>query len=475
MKLSALLNEKIENDVEVSGLATDSRAVKAGDVFFALAGAKDDGAKYIAEAKQKGAVAVVEGGNVREILAHAAARFYAKQPENIVAVTGTNGKTSTVHFTRQIWERLGMASASLGTLGLMGKNYNVEGSMTTPDPVKLHEMLRDCADKNITHLAMEASSHGLHQHRLDGVRLRAGAFSNLTRDHLDYHGDMEEYRRAKFRLFEELLPEGAGAVLNADSAEYAALEKICIRRNLNVISFGKHGQSVTLRNHEIAGSGQRIEIEYQGRCYNITLALAGSFQMDNILCALCLAANENIESREAVEKIFDVLPHLTGVPGRLQEVTGHQKGAHIYVDYAHTPDALEKVLKALRPHTTGKLFCIFGCGGDRDAGKRPLMAQVAASNADSVIVTDDNPRSENPADIRKQVLAGAPEAEEIGDRREAIQKTIARLQTGDVLVIAGKGHEQGQIFADHTENFCDVAEAEKALQLLQGNDTRKQA
>lgn len=467
--LSALLNETPTQDIEISGISADSRNVRKGDAFFAFK------PEYIAEAKAKGAAAIIDSGNVREKLAHAAARFYEAQPEEIVAVTGTNGKTSTVHFTRQVWEKLGHKAASLGTLGLVGSDVSQEGAMTTPDPIKLHEMLQNCATKKITHLAMEASSHGLHQHRLDGVKLKAAGFSNLTRDHLDYHGDMEAYRQAKFRLFSALLPQGAAAILNADSEEFAALEKICSARGLTIISFGRQGKTIKLAAHEIVAEGQKITLHYAGREYDMVLKLAGRFQIDNILCALCLVAHEKIEDRTFVEKIFAILPTLTGVPGRLQPVAGHKAGAHIYVDYAHTPDALEKALKALRPHTAGKLVCLFGCGGDRDAGKRPLMAQIAALNADHVIVTDDNPRSEDPASIRKQVLAGAPTAEEIGDRRKAIQQAVARLQKGDVLLVAGKGHEQGQIFADRTEPFCDVTETEKAIQLISGDDTRKQA
>jgi UDP-N-acetylmuramoyl-L-alanyl-D-glutamate--2,6-diaminopimelate ligase len=333
--------------------------------------------------------------------------------------------------------------------------------MTTPDPVTLHAHLADLAAAGITHLALEASSHGLHQFRLDGVKIKAAGFTNLTRDHLDYHMTMDEYRDAKLRLFSEVLAEDGTAVVNADAPEAALISKICADRKIRCWTYGQAGKDLRILESEPVSQGQKLKLEIMGRRAGLTLPLVGSFQAMNVLCAAGLAAalDEN-----KLDDIIDTLPLLEGVPGRLQLVPGHPKNAAVYVDYAHTPDALENILASLRPHTDKRLVCLFGCGGDRDSGKRPVMGQIAARLADLVIVTDDNPRSEDPASIRASILEGAPNALEVSGRRDAIRQAISLLEEGDILVIAGKGHEQGQIFADRVDPFDDGNEAHSAMQ-----------
>lgn len=470
---------------KLKGLTQDSRAVQPGYLFAALPGTHTDGRAYIAEAVKRGACAILapEGtvlpeeidpadivlltdAQPRRAFALMVAQFYGAQPEVNVAVTGTNGKSSTVHFARQLWQALGRKAASLGTLGLEGNGIKQAGSMTTPDSVTLHEELAMLADQGITHLALEASSHGLEQNRLDGVRVRAAGFTNLSRDHLDYHGDMEHYFKSKARLFSEVMNAGGTAVLNADIPEYAALVEICKQQGHSVLSYGEGGQSLKILSCEARPSGQALRLEILGDVFEITVPLVGAFQAMNALCALGLVLAESPDDKPSMETLLKAMAALKSVPGRLQPVGGHPLGAAIYIDYAHTPGALEHVLSALRPHVQGRLVCVFGCGGDRDKGKRPLMGQVARRLADKVIVTDDNPRSEDPALIRKAVMDGARGALEIEGRRAAICAAVSDLEKGDVLVIAGKGHEQGQIFADHTDPFDDVYEVEKAIEEL---------
>ncbi|MCB9982492.1 MAG: UDP-N-acetylmuramoyl-L-alanyl-D-glutamate--2,6-diaminopimelate ligase [Rhodospirillales bacterium] len=455
---------------QIKGLTADSRAVKPGWLFAALPGVKADGRDFITDAVARGASAILapEGADVpsnvelitasnpRKVFAHLAADFYARQPEHIVAVTGTNGKTSVVSFAEQLWKKLGQRGESLGTL---------KGGMTTPDPVSLHAQLAELADAGVTHLAMEASSHGLDQYRLDGVRLEAAGFTNLSHDHLDYHGDMENYLQSKTRLFAELLPESGVAVLNADVPEFPVLEKTCDERGVKIVSYGRAGHDLKLISTRPDGQGQKLELGVLGAHKDVRLPLVGEFQVMNVLCALGLviACDPNHK-----ERYIEALERLEGVPGRLQCIPGHPKGA-VYVDYAHTPDALENVLTALRPHTRGDLVCVLGCGGERDKNKRPVMGAIAAAHAERVIVTDDNPRNEDPSAIRAAIRAAAPNAREIADRREAIKQALSELETGDVLVIAGKGHEQGQIFADRTERFDDAEEAGKAIAYLTNN------
>src|SRR6266852_2781974 len=442
MRLRDLFSDEATIDpqveaVVVTGLAVDSRAVRPGDLFFALAGSKTDGVRFIDSAVASGAVAIVgdhppQGAsrvpfvatpNPRRALALAAAKFYSRQPATIVAVTGTSGKTSVAAFTRQIWQRLGHASASIGTIGLVSEKRTTYGSLTTPDPIALHRQLDEIAAEGVTHLAFEASSHGLDQYRLDGVRVSAGGFTNLTRDHMDYHPDVAHYLAAKLRLFRDLVAADGAAVVSAD-----------------------HDCSQA----DIDGFAQKLDLEHRGRRHAVRLPLVGEFQIENALVAAGLAIGTGSEPRA----VFAELELLEGAKGRLERVA-ERNGAPIFVDYAHKPDALAKALQALRPYAKRKLIVVFGAGGDRDAGKRPLMGAIAAENADRVIVTDDNPRSEDPELIRSAILSTAKGAKEIGDRAEAIRTAIAGLEPGDALLIAGKGHETGQIVRDRTLPFSD--------------------
>ena len=470
-------------DPEIAGLTADSREVGPGYLFAALPGAADDGRSYIGDAIRRGAVCVLapsgttlpntpDGGaielltddNPRRRLALMAARFYATQPRTVCAVTGTNGKTSVAYFARAMWQALGRRAASLGTLGMVAPDGWVKGALTTPDPVALHATLARLAADGIDHVALEASSHGLSQSRLDGVRLTAAAFTNLTRDHLDYHADMASYRAAKLRLFDTILPGGGAAVLNADSPEFDAFAKACRKRRQRVLSYGAKGRDIRLESTAPAAHGQRIAFTAEGRRFESDLALVGAFQAHNALAALGLI----VAAGDALDDAAGALAALEGAPGRLQLAATHPSGAPVYVDYAHTPDALMNVLRALRPHTERRLAVVFGCGGDRDRGKRPQMGLIACELADDVIVTDDNPRSEDAAAIRREILAACPRAREIGDRAEAIYAACATLAPGDVLVVAGKGHETGQIVGDTERPFDDVAVARAAIAAIAG-------
>jgi UDP-N-acetylmuramoyl-L-alanyl-D-glutamate--2,6-diaminopimelate ligase len=457
----------------VEGLSADSRKVKAGDVFFALAGAKENGLAFVAQAVENGAgvivaerqpqslplgVGLVVVADARAALARAAAKFYPLQPATIVAVTGTSGKTSVAAFVRQIWTALGHEAASLGTVGIVSRPLNVYGSLTTPDPIALHKSLDELARAGVTHLALEASSHGLDQKRLDGVRLAAGAFTNLSRDHLDYHATREAYLEAKLRLFGVLLKPGAPAVVDGDSDVADEVVAVAQKRGLNVISVGSKGRSIRLVSAAREGFATRLTLEHAGRQRRILLPLPGDFQVSNALVAagLCIATGGDPSAT------FAALERLQGAPGRLERI-GERHGAPVFIDYAHKPDALDKALATLRPFVRERLVVVFGCGGDRDAGKRPIMGEIAARGADVVIVTDDNPRSENPASIRAAILAAAPNAVEIGDRGLAIRTAVAMLATGDALLIAGKGHETGQIVGNATLPFSDHQTARAAL------------
>ncbi|PZA09620.1 UDP-N-acetylmuramoyl-L-alanyl-D-glutamate--2,6-diaminopimelate ligase [Rhodopseudomonas palustris] len=480
MKLRDLFSDEAEiaapaADLAIGGIAVDSRAVKPGDLFFALAGAKTDGARFVAAAIAAGAVAIAgehrpEGqlavpfvrlANPRLALALAAARFYPRQPEVIAAVTGTSGKTSVAAFTRQIWQRLGHASASIGTIGLVTPTRSVYGSLTTPDPIALHRSLDEIAREGITHLALEASSHGLDQFRLDGVRVAAGGFTNLSRDHMDYHPTIAHYLDAKLRLFRNLVQDGGAAVISADHDCSAQVIEAARTRGLRLIAIGRNGDpgaGIKLIDAAVDGFAQRLTIEHEGRRSTIKLPLVGEFQIENALVSAGLVIGTGGDAAAS----FAALEHLEGAPGRL-DLVGARGGAPVFVDYAHKPDALAKTLQALRPYAKRRLVVVFGAGGDRDTGKRPLMGAIAAENADAVIVTDDNPRSEDPAAIRAAILAAAPGAREIGDRAEAIRIAVDELQPGDVLLIAGKGHEIGQIVGDTVLHFSDHEAAHAAL------------
>jgi len=461
-------------DLAVTGLTADSRQVKPGFLFFALSGSKADGAGFATDAAGRGAAAivalrgavkavgsapVVEVDEPRLALALSAARFFGGQPQTMVAVTGTSGKTSVAAFTRQIWEHAGLAAASIGTTGVVAPGRDEYGSLTTPDPIALHRLLRELADAGVTHAAMEASSHGLDQRRLDGVRLAAGAFTNLGRDHMDYHPTVEDYHRAKMRLFSELLPKGAPAVIFADDAWSAPTIAAAKAHGLDVLTVGRKGSLLTLKRAEHERFRQRAEIEHAGRLHEIDLPLAGEFQISNALVAAGLA----IATGTPADTALAALERLKGASGRLEHVGTKANGAPVYVDYAHKPEALENVLEAVRPFTTGRVVVVFGCGGDRDRGKRPIMGEIASRLADVVIVTDDNPRSEEPAAIRAAILAAAPGAREIGDRRKAIGTAIALLEPGDTLIVAGKGHEEGQTVGSVTHHFSDHEEVRRAL------------
>jgi UDP-N-acetylmuramoyl-L-alanyl-D-glutamate--2,6-diaminopimelate ligase len=453
----------------ITGLTADSRRVAPGYLFAALPGAKADGRRFIADAVEQGAAAILApdgtewppGVPPRPLILHAeprralalmAAAYAGRQPDHVIAVTGTNGKTSSVDFLRQFFTLAGLPAASLGTLGLVAPGHAGGGGLTTPDPVGLAETLAQLAREGVQHAAMEASSHGLDQYRLDGVRLAAAGFSNLTRDHLDYHGSIDAYRAAKLRLFGELLPHGAPAVVNADMDPdtLAALHGIADKRRLDLRTVGQAGRTVRLLGTRPLPHGQVIDIEIWGTRREVTLALPGRFQADNVLLAAALA------EAVGVSGVWRNAPQLVGVRGRMELAATLPNGAAAYVDYAHTPDALERLLLALRPHTTGRLVCVFGAGGDRDGGKRPLMGEAVSRLADIAVVTDDNPRGEDPTKIRAAIRAACPGATEIGDRAAAIAAGLAALGSGDVLVVAGKGHEQGQIVGGTILPFDDA-------------------
>lgn len=478
-RYSDMTNELTLPRITLAGMSADSRKIKPGFLFAAIPGTVADGRQFIDDAIAKGATAIlappdiksedvgsevtlITDANPRRRLARMAAEFYSPQPEHTIAVTGTNGKTSVASFTQQLWEKLGNKAAYIGTLGVRGEGFDQDGGLTTPDPVDLHELLGRMQRAGINHVAMEASSHGLDMHRLDGLNVQAAAFTNLSRDHLDYHGSMEAYRTAKLRLFEELLVRGGTSVINTGAQEYDRIANIAAERSQKVLSYGlQNGQLRTIR-RRVSPGGFDLEIDILGTRHSVSFPLPGLFQIENALAALGLVIATGADPEEAAP----LLSALSGVPGRLQPVATLENGAAVYVDYAHTPDALSTVLKALRPHATGKLHVTFGCGGDRDKGKRPMMGGIAHELADRCIVTDDNPRGEDPATIRKEVLAACPEADDIGDRREAILHAMKSLNAGDVLCVAGKGHEQGQTVGDRVIPFDDatcVRECAKSL------------
>jgi UDP-N-acetylmuramoyl-L-alanyl-D-glutamate--2,6-diaminopimelate ligase len=467
MTLAELLSDCAELDPAdrarpVAGVTADSRKVQPGDVFIAIPGTKTDGARFVVQAVAAGAAVVVgesvpdpapgvpfvRVANARRTLALAAARAFPAQPATIAAVTGTSGKTSVAAFTRQIWSALGEQAASIGTVGIVAPGRETYGSLTTPDPVDLHRTLAGLAADGVTHLAMEASSHGLDQHRLDGVRLSAGAFTNLSRDHLDYHPTLDAYLAAKLRLFTDLLPPD-GAVVVASDHE-GAVAQAATRRGLRLLTVGSGGSGIRLADSAIDGFSQTLALEHDGRKYRVRLPLVGAFQVENALVAAGLAIVTGSEPAGVIE----ALEGLHGAKGRL-EMVGQRNGAPIFIDYAHKPDALAKALDALRPYVRRELVVVLGAGGDRDPGKRPMMGAIAAEKADRVVVTDDNPRSEEPAKIRAAILAAAPRAVEIGDRGDAIRTAVRELRDGDVLVIAGKGHETGQIVGNQVLQFSD--------------------
>ncbi|MCZ2204065.1 UDP-N-acetylmuramoyl-L-alanyl-D-glutamate--2,6-diaminopimelate ligase [Bartonella sp. A05] len=478
MLLGTLFKECIEDDclssIEITGISVDSRQVLPGYIFVALQGNQEDGRKYVNDAIKRGALAIITDydcvlenlsvpvvhiSNIRHSLAVAAARFYGAQPETVVAVTGTSGKTSVVSFVRQIWQHVGFSAASIGTVGVVSPKRNDYGSLTTPDPVVLQRLLYEIANEGVTHTALEASSHGLDQGRLDGVRLAAAAFTNLGRDHMDYHICVEDYLRAKMRLFDTLLPQDAPALIFADDVYSQKVIDTVTQAHRCVLTIGRKGQFITINRIEHQRSKQCVECRIDNDIYTFNLPLAGNFQVSNALMAAGLAIATGVPPH----KVFCALEKLQGAPGRLELVGKTEENAPVYVDYAHKPEALEQVLLSVRPFTQGRLILVFGCGGDRDQGKRPLMGKIANDNADIVIVTDDNPRTEVPAEIRKDILRTAPGAIEIADRGEAIYYAVGLLKTGDTLIIAGKGHENGQTIGQKTYPFSDHLKVIAAL------------
>lgn len=486
MRLTDLLSEMmnidpIMRDTEISGLTADSRQVRPGYLFAALPSASEnsgtDGRDFIKDALARGAVAIlapdgtrierddatapclITDQNPRWRLAQFASRFYGKQPRTVVGIMGTNGKSSVAGFTRQIWARLGHNSASMGTLGLDAEGFAPGPSLTTPDPVTLHETLSDLASAGVHHLALEASSHGLDQYRLDGVRFTAAAFTNFSRDHLDYHKTEAAYFDAKLRLFRFLLPHDGAAVLNADSPYFEPVADACRASGHRIRSFGIQTSDIHIADVSALPNGLRLCVTMRDKSYETRLNLVGGFQAYNVLAALGLAVETGADLTDA----FGALAHLRGVRGRMERVGALDNDAQVYVDYAHTPDALKTALISIRPHVHGKLHVVFGAGGDRDSGKRPMMGKVAAEHADRIIVTDDNPRREDPDSIRRQILQGCPAATEIGNREEAIATAIGTLERGDILIIAGKGHETGQIVGNETLPFDDAEVARGSI------------
>ncbi len=469
----------------VTALATDSRAVEDGALFAALPGTHTHGARFIATALDRGAgailtdaagarlaadalagsdAALVIAEDPRQTLAYAAALWFGSQPDVMVAVTGTNGKTSVATFTRQIWEALGLAAVNLGTTGVEGA-VRAPLSHTTPEPVTLHRLLADCAAQGVTHAAMEASSHGLDQRRLDGVRLAAAAFTNITQDHLDYHPDFAAYLAAKAGLFDRVLPEDGVAVVNIDDPHGTHMAEIVAARGQDLITVGRRpGADLHITGQRFDATGQVLRFDWEDRAHQVRLDLIGGFQAENAALAACLA----IAAGADATRVIAALPAMTTVRGRMQLAATRGNGAAVFVDYAHTPDAVATALKALRPHVMGRLTAIVGAGGDRDRGKRPLMGQAAAQFADAVIVTDDNPRTEDPATIRAAVRAGCPGATEVADRAEAILRGVDTLGPGDALLICGKGHETGQVVGADVLPFDDAEQASLAVSVLDG-------
>lgn len=489
--LAALgLTAQAGREAVVAGVAVDSRDVTDGTLFFALPGSNFHGAKFIERALESGACAVLtdaEGAEIaadllansdaalivaedpRQTLAQTASLWFGAHPSTVVAVTGTNGKTSVSTFCRQVWEAMGFAGVNLGTTGVEGA-WHHPLAHTTPEPITLHNVMAEATKNDVTHVAMEASSHGLDQKRLDGVVLTAAGFTNFTQDHLDYHETFDAYFDAKMGLFTRVLPEDGVAVVNLDDPKGKEVAALCASRGQEVIGVG-HSPDARLQMNarRFDQTGQDIRFTWQDRPFQARLDLIGGFQADNVLLAagLCIAAGAKAGD------VFDTFPKLTTVRGRMQLAATRDNGAAVYVDYAHTPDAVSTALQALRPHVMGRLWVIVGAGGDRDAGKRPLMGAAAAEHADQVVVTDDNPRSEDPATIRAAVMAGAvdhggAEVQEIGDRAEAILRAIDALGAGDALLIAGKGHESGQIIGDSVLPFDDVEQASVAVAALEG-------
>ncbi len=482
MKLNDLLQEaSFERDVDIIGITADSRNVEPGFLFVALPGLIFNGADFIKDAIEAGASAILcvpqaklQNDDVVWVLdeypgrvfPQMVSRFFKKQPKSIAAVTGTNGKTSVAFFTQQIWKHMGLQAASVGTLGIKADGYDKYTGLTTPDPVAIHQALSELCDLGVDHVVFEASSHGLDQRRLDGVDISAAAFTNLTHDHLDYHENEEDYFNAKKRLFTEVLEPSKAAVLNTDSPLVRDVQKICKDRGHNIITVGHDDGDIRLLDQRTTSSGQEITVSYNSQIYDVSLPLVGHFQATNALMAVGLV----IGCGGDADRAFKALSYLRPVRGRMEQAGRHPSGARIYVDYAHTPDALETVLKALKPHVRGALSVVFGCGGDRDTTKRKVMGEIAERLADRIYVTDDNPRSEDPAAIRAEILSGSPGGIDAGDRANAIERAVTELDHGDLLLVAGKGHEQGQTIGDQIFDFDDVSVVRSAIAAIEQSE-----
>ncbi|MCB2109834.1 MAG: UDP-N-acetylmuramoyl-L-alanyl-D-glutamate--2,6-diaminopimelate ligase [Defluviimonas sp.] len=479
------LRAQAGREAAITGLSADSRQVKPGHLFAALPGSKAHGGEFIRFALRMGAGAVLtdrEGAEIaaaelaaspaalvlvedpRQVLAYTAALWFGRQPATMVAVTGTSGKTSVATFARQIWQGLGRVSANLGTMGVLG-DYTAPLAHTTPEPITLHRVLRDMAEAGVTHAAMEASSHGLDQRRLDGVALKAAAFTNFSQDHLDYHADFDEYFAAKAGLFGRVLPDDGTAVINIDDARGGEMAAIARGRGQALLTVGRAaGADLRIAGQRFDATGQDLRFELRGRPHLVRLALIGGFQAENVLAAAGLV----IAAGEPSGAVIELLPRLATVRGRMELAATRDNGATVFVDYSHKPGALASALQSLRPHVMGRIVVVFGAGGDRDRLKRPLMGAAAAKHADVVFVTDDNPRSEDPAAIRAEVMQGCPEATEIADRAEAILRGVDALGPGDALLVAGKGHETGQIVGQDVYPFDDAEQASVAVAALEG-------
>ncbi|MBL4603588.1 MAG: UDP-N-acetylmuramoyl-L-alanyl-D-glutamate--2,6-diaminopimelate ligase [Emcibacteraceae bacterium] len=482
MKLSELLDNDTQiSDVEICGITADSRNVKPGFIFVALPGLTFNGADFIEDAIKAGAAAILSIPQAKtdndevvwildeypgRVFPHIVSRFFSSQPKNIAAVTGTNGKTSVAFFTQQIWKHLGIKAASVGTLGIQSDGYEKYTGLTTPDPVVIHKALSELCDRGVDHVVFEASSHGLDQRRLDGLNISAAAFTNLTHDHLDYHHTEQEYFNAKKRLFSEVLKPSKTAVLNIDSPLVRDVQKICEAKGHKIITVGHEDGDIRLLSQRTSSTGQEITVSYQKEIYDISLPLVGHFQAVNALMAVGLVIGCGGDAHKA----FMALSYLRPVRGRMEQAGRHPSGARVYVDYAHTPDALETVLRALKPHVKAKLRVVFGCGGDRDKTKRKMMGEIAGKLADKIYVTDDNPRSEIPQDIRNEILKGCPDAVDAGDRAAAIDLAVSEMGQGDILLVAGKGHEQGQTIGDNIFDFDDVSVVRMAIASLEQNE-----
>lgn len=470
-------------DARITGFAIDHRKVAPGNIFGAFQGSAVNGEDFIPAAIASGAIAVVARPDAkvdgalhlsdaapRKLFATLAARYFTPTPGTVVAVTGTNGKTSTVEMTRQIWRMCGFRAASIGTLGVTTPDESVSTGLTTPDIVTFLANNTGLAREGVTHVAYEASSHGLSQYRNEGLPVKAGAFTNLSRDHLDYHAGMDDYFAAKMRLFAEVVDDGGTAVIWADDEYSQPAMDVARKRGLTLFTVGATGTDIRLMSRDVTQLGQELEVEYGGETRRFRLPLIGEYQVANALTAAGLA----IATGSDAGLVFDAVSRLQPVRGRLERAVIAGSGAPVYVDYAHTPDALSAAIAALRPHVAGKLITVFGAGGDRDIGKRAPMGMAAVNGADMVIVTDDNPRGEDPARIRADIMAGAVGAREIGGRREAIEAAIAGAGRDDIVLIAGKGHEQGQIIGSGEDMkvlpFDDVTVArESAAEITSGN------